>query len=124
MFMDNSFENLKVWQKSTHLIIGVYEVLTQFPDYEKYAMTAQIRRSVNSICANIAEGTGRRTKKDYINYLYIARGSLQEVKSFLLVSKKLGYVSENQLIELIEQADTIGKMLNGLIKSLYKEKDK
>lgn len=91
--MDNSFENLKVWQKSTHLIIGVYEVLTQFPDYEKCAMTAQIRRSVNSICANIAEGTGRRTKKDYINYLYIARGSLQEVKSFLLVSKKLGYVS-------------------------------
>lgn len=121
--LDSSFENLKVWQKSNDFVIDVYKVLTQFPEYEKYAITAQIRRAVNSICANIAEGTGRRTKKDYLNFLYIARGSLEEVKSFLIVSKKLGYIREEQLMELKEKADTIGKMLNGLIRSLFKEKE-
>ena len=120
--MEKRFENLKVWQKSSNYIVDVYKILIQFPAYEKYAMTDQIRRAVNSICANIAEGTGRRTDKDFIHFLYIARGSLEEVKSFLIISKKLGYISEGQLKELIDKAETIGKMLSGLIKSLMQYK--
>lgn len=119
--MGSSFEYLKVWQKSSDFIIEIYDILLQYPDYERYAMVSQIRRATNSVCANIAEGTGRRTKKDFINFLYVARGSLEEVRSFLLISERLGYINKEELNKLKVNSETISKMLNGLIKSLYNE---
>lgn len=116
--MEKRFENLKVWQKSKDLIINVYKVINEFPEYEKYAMTGQMRRAVNSICANIAEGTGRKSDKELINFLYIARGSLEETKSFLIISYELNYITNAQLEDLLLKSETIGRMLSGLIKSI------
>jgi four helix bundle protein len=73
---------------------------------------------VNSICANIAEGTGRRTLKDFVNFLYIAKGSLEETKSFFIIANDLRYIDNENYALLKEQSDEIGRMLNGLIKSL------
>ncbi|MFZ7121273.1 MAG: four helix bundle protein [Eubacteriaceae bacterium] len=121
--MERSFENLKVWQKSKAFIIKIYKALSLFPVDEKYSMVDQIKRCSNSICANIAEGTGKNTDKDLINYLYIARGSLNETKSFLIVANELGFLNDESFVELYYNANEIGKMLNGLINSLKKPKD-
>ncbi|SHE62198.1 four helix bundle protein [Alkalibacter saccharofermentans DSM 14828] len=81
--MENNFENLLVWQKSRDLTMVLYDIIDNFPDEEKYAMGSQLRRAVNSISANIAEGTGRGSNKDFANFLYFARGSLFETKNFI-----------------------------------------
>jgi len=116
--MDKKFYNLQVWHKSRQLILTTYSLLENFPEYEKYDMCSQLRRSVNSICANIAEGTGRRTLKDFVNFLYIAKGSLEETKSFFIIANDLRYIDNENYALLKEQSDEIGRMLNGLIKSL------
>jgi four helix bundle protein len=116
--MDKKFYNLQVWHKSRQLILTTYSLLENFPEHEKYAMCSQLRRSVNSISANIAEGTGRRTLKDFVNFLYIAQGSLEESKSFFIIANDLNYIDNKNYALLKEQSDEIGRMLNGLIKSL------
>ena len=87
--MAKSFEDLEVWQMATKLAENIYQVTLTFPKQEQYALSDQIKRSVTSISANIAESFGRYHYNDKKNFLYNARGSLLETKSHLLLAQKL-----------------------------------
>ena len=112
------FEDLKVWQKSHELVLEVYKVTQQFPTEEKFGLTSQIRRSAVSVAANIAEGSKRQHLKEYIWMLYISHGSLSETEYHLLLAKDLKYLSDTKYQALFSLSEEVGRMLNGLIKSL------
>lgn len=112
------WKDLDVWKKSHEFVLKMYDVLKTFPKHENYVLTDQIRRAVISVPANIVEGQSRKTTKEYRQFLYNARGSLEEVRYFLLLSKDLGYL-DNTVFQLLEaDSEILSKMLNGLIKSL------
>ncbi len=113
-----SYEQLEVWQKAVNLVIEMYKATSCFPETEKFGLTAQIRRAVTSIPANIAEGWGRGSTNEYIHFLQIARGSVMELETHSIIAGKLGYISQEQLTALRAGIQEIGKMLNGLRQSL------
>ena len=113
-----SFTNLDVWQKAHDLTLSIYKLTEDLPKEERYRLGDQIRRSASSIPANIAEGQARQTTQEYIQFLYQARGSLAETKYHLRLAKDLGYIQEEKYESLIDNYDSVGKMLNGLINSL------
>ena len=116
------FTKLDVWGKAHQMTLRVYQATQEFPQKERYRLTDQLCRSASSIPANVAEGSGRNTLKEYMQFLYVARGSIAETKYHLILSKDLGYLSSDRFSELVEGYNEVGKMLNGLIKSL-KERD-
>lgn len=118
--MDN-YRELTVWQESYKLVIIIYKLTSAFPKEELYCLVSQIRRAVISISANIAEGFNRRTSKEYLQFLYIARGSLQEFDFLLLLSKDLKYISEKEYKELKSKTDLVGRLLSGLINSIKRK---
>jgi four helix bundle protein len=109
---------LQIWKKSHELVLKVYAVSRDFPKHETYALTNQLRRAAISVPANIVEGQSRNTTKEYRQFLYNARGSLEEVRYFLLLSKELGYIDDAVFLAFEGDSETLSKMLNGLIKSL------
>ena len=112
------WKDLDVWKKSHELVLKVYEISKRFPKNETYAITDQIRRAATSIPANIVEGQSRNTTKEYLQFLYNARGSLEEVRYFLLLSKDLGYLDDTIFQSLEGDCETLSKKLNNLIKAL------
>lgn len=115
------FENtnkLIVWQKSHELVLKIYEITKSFPREEQFGLTSQIRRAAVSIPSNIVEGKARGYNKEYIRFLLIARGSLEETKYQLLLSKELNYIDEAIYDEVYNIADEVGKLLGGLIKKI------
>jgi four helix bundle protein len=115
-----NYKELEVWKKSVGLALDVYKITNGFPSSEKFGLTAQMRRAATSVPANIAEGWGRGTTKEYIQFLLIARGSLMEVETHLIISCGLAFLTEQQSGDVQNQIQEIGKMLNGLIQSLRK----
>jgi four helix bundle protein len=115
------FRDLEVWQKSMDLAVDVYGIARQFPREERFELTSQLRKAVVSVSSNIAEGSGRATTKDLLNFLSTARGSLRESESLLLLSQRLGYVSEQDLKAVIQLVHRIGQMLTALRKKLRKK---
>jgi four helix bundle protein len=115
-----SFKELEVWQKAINLVVDVYQLTKALPPEEKYGLAAQMQRAAISIPSNIAEGWGRGSTKEYIQFLLIARGSLMELDTHLIISQRMRYFSpENKSLKKGEKdLEEIGKMLNGLIKSL------
>ncbi len=111
-----TFEDLVVWQKAHDLVINIYKMTTLFPTEEKFGLTSQMRRSAVSIPANVAEGFAKRGMKDKCNFYNIAQGSLEELKYYLILSKDLGYIKEND--SLLFKANSIGKLLNKLWSAL------
>jgi four helix bundle protein len=95
-----------------------YRTTRQFPKEELYGLTSQIRRSAVSIPANIAEGYGRKNRKEYLQFLYISQGSLRELETHLLLSLRVDLVSKSAITPLLDQCDLVGKLLHGLIRSL------
>ncbi len=116
----NSFKDLEVWQLSHQLVLDVYKLIEEFPKQEEYRLTSQLVRAVISIPTNIAEGKGRSTVKEYLHFLIIARGSLEETKYLILLSKDLNYVNTDKYTKLDDQMNLIGKKLNTLINALRK----
>ena len=116
-------KDLDVWKKSIDLISKVYEITMNFPQYEKFGIISQMRRSAISIASNIGEGAARQTKKQFSYFLYLARGSLSELDTQFEISKKLGYVEERNMEEISELAIRIDQMITGLIKSIKKSKN-
>ena len=114
----SSFTSLKAWQEAHRLTLLVYKKLPDFPDYERFGLCDQIRRSVTSVSANIAEGFGRQTHKDKIHFYHIANGSLTETQNHILVAKDLGYLKKEYFKEIAEQTVLVSKLINGLIKSI------
>lgn len=112
----NSFEDLEVWKRSHQLVLNIYHITRDFPSDEKFGLISQMRRSAVSIPANIAEGFKKRTLRDKSNFYNIAQGSLEELHYYLILSKDLKYLHDNK--KLLDYVEEIGRMLNGLIKSL------
>jgi four helix bundle protein len=100
------------------LTVAIYNATQSFPAAEKFGITSQMRRAASSIPANIAEGQGRRSTGEFLQSLGIARGSLAELETFVILSERLGMLSEKDSKSLSENCEEISKMLNGLIKSL------
>ncbi|MBI2136504.1 four helix bundle protein [Candidatus Woesearchaeota archaeon] len=116
--MNPDFKNLQVWHESQDFANQIYNVTSNFPSSEAFALTSQLRRAAVSISANIAEGSARSTMKDFRNFLYNARGSNKEVESHLHFASKVKYVSAEDYATLLEKSTIIGKMLTNLIKSV------
>ncbi|GAB4440096.1 MAG: four helix bundle protein [Anaerolineae bacterium] len=117
-----SYQDLKVWQKAVETVTEIYRMTKGFPKEEMYGLVSQMRRSAVSVPSNIAEGWGRGNTKEYIRFLTIARGSLLELETQLIISEKLGYLRPEKHIVLMNQTGEIGRMLNGLIASLSKQR--
>ena len=114
----NKILNLKVWQRSHTLVLSIYKETKRFPTEEKFRLTQQLRRSAVSISANIAEGSKRKTDKEYCHFLFISQGSLEEVKYYLLLSRDLHYISHQRFLDLFSIAEDVGKLLYGFINKL------
>ena len=106
-----SFRDLVVWQKSVDFIEEVYRISAQFPIDERYALTRQIRNAAVSVAGNIAEGSGRFTSRDYLNFISQGRGSLKEAESHLLVAERLEFVTGAGSLRALGLADEISRML-------------
>ncbi len=117
------YSELKVWQKSMDLAVEIYKTVKMLPKEELYGLSDQMRRAVVSIPSNIAEGHQRSATKDYIRFLYIAKGSLGELETQIRLGERLGYFEEEKARRLFSQSEEVGRMLSGLIKSLQKKLD-
>jgi four helix bundle protein len=115
-----SYRDLIAWQKAVDLAEYIHNASEKFPRREIFALTAQIRRATYSISSNIAEGQGRATTGDFLNFLSIARGSLFEVQSQVYVAQRLRYVDAATCKRLVDSTDELGRIINGLIKSLQR----
>ena len=114
-----AFEDLLVWQKAIDLAQAVIKTIDEFETPRKhYRIIEQLEAAAISISSNIAEGKGRFSKKEFTHYLYIARGSLFETVSLLILIRRLTWITENKLVELKLLGEEIAKMLNSLIKSV------
>jgi len=116
--LEKPHKKLDVWKKSMELVKQIYELTKSYPENESYGLINQMRRAAISISANISEGAARNTKKEFVQFLHMAQGSLSELDTHLEISLALGYVKENRLRELSLLMNDIDKMLTGLIKSL------
>ena len=116
-------ESLVVWRRSQDFAIEICRnIIALFPDHEKYALTSQLRRSVQSIPANIAEGYGRFYYQEGIRFTYIARGSLEETYSHLQFANKMGYIPDEVFGDLASKINDLRKITNGFINYLKKSK--
>lgn len=118
MSFAKSFTELKVWQEGHALVLSVYKISTEFPQRENFGLTSQMTRSASSITANITEGFERGSRKEFIHFLTIARGSLAETQNHLLLARDLGYLDNLVFEKLAQQTVVIHKLINGLIRSL------
>ncbi len=118
--MADKFESLPIFQDSHKLVLMIYKASKKFPKDETYGLVSQIRRSASSIVANIIEGNARGHRKEFLQFLYLANGSLEETKYHLLLSKDLDYVNKVNYETIHLQTEIVGKQLKGLIKYLSK----
>lgn len=115
--------NLEVWKLAHQLTLNVYKISKNFPSSEIYGLTSQLRRSSSSIPTNIIEGQGRQYQKEFIQFLYVAKGSLDETNYHLYLAKDLTYISKEEYDELYVTCTRIKMMLYKLIKSLKSVKE-
>ncbi|MFU8847960.1 MAG: four helix bundle protein [Opitutales bacterium] len=116
--MMQSFKDLIAWQEAMNLVELVYRETKTFPKEELFGLTSQTRRSAVSIPANIAEGYGRESRKEYLQFLAIARGSLTELETHLLIATRVNYLAPETMNKLQPQLTSVGKLLTALRKSL------
>lgn len=111
-----SFTELKSWQEGRKLALLVYRATEKFPKSEMFGFTNQMRRAAVSVSSNIAEGFGRGSLKERVQFYVIARGSILELQSQLYLASDLKFLSNSDQVALVEQAETAGRLLNGLIR--------
>ncbi|MEJ2008312.1 MAG: four helix bundle protein [Acidobacteriota bacterium] len=117
-----SYRDLKVWQQAMDLAEECYKLTRQFPRDELYGMTSQVRRSAASVAANIAEGHGRNSRGEYIQFLRVAQGSLKELETHLILAARVGLSSDGLIAQVLGESEGLGKMLRALIRSLKRGK--
>ena len=113
-----SHRDLVAWQRAMDLTVVIYQVTKAYPKDELYALTSQTRRAAVSIPANIAEGQGRRSRKEFCQFLGNARGSLSELETHLELALRIGYLNDEQYAPIYEQLHEVGRLINGLLRSL------
>ena len=118
------YTKIKAWQLADDLTVAIYERTRSFPREEVYGLTSQLRRASYSVPANVVEGASRESKRDYLHFLYIARGSLSETQYFVHLARRLRYLSDQDADTLHEQTKFVFACLHGLIRSVEKEAGK
>lgn len=118
--MAHPWKDLIVWQKSHKLVLEIYRLTNNFPDHERFGLCQQLRRSAISVAANIVEGKSKRTDKEFSSFLFNSRGSLEELRYHLLVSKDLNYIAPGQYEELEKMATEVSFLLNKLLDKISK----
>jgi four helix bundle protein len=113
-----SYRDLIVWQKAMDFVELVYRCTKAFPKEELYGLTSQLRRAVVSVPCNIAEGHGRQSTREFLNFLSIAYGSLNEAQTQILIAERLNYLGEQERLTLFELSFEVARLLNGLSNSL------
>lgn len=116
-----SYRDLVVWQRAMELVSAAYKLASTFPDSERFGLTSQIQRSAVSIPSNIAEGQGRLATKEFRQFLGVARGSLRELETQLLLCADLRYAQRTEVDACLALADEVGRMLTALIKALERK---
>lgn len=116
-------KDLILWQKSMDLVEEVYLLIKKLPQEEIYALSSQMRRAVVSIPSNVAEGSGRKSPKDYIRFLYIARGSQYELETQVHICIRLNYLTEEETIKVFSLLSEVGKLLNSFINKIESKLD-
>ena len=118
-----NYTKIEAWRLADDLTVAIYEKTKSFPREELYGLTSQLRRASYSVPANIVEGSSRGSKRDYLHFLHIARGSLSESQYFIHLAQRLGYLNEAGRAQLYEQSRHTFACLHGLIKAVEKEAD-
>lgn len=113
-----SYRDLQVWQKARVLVSEVYKISGSFPREEMYGLTSQLRRAVVSVPSNIAEGSSKGSTREYIRFLNISYGSLCEAETQLYLAFDLGFITMEQLEELLNKTNELGRMTHGLLRAL------
>ena len=114
-------QNLEAWNQALEFVINVYKLTERFPKEERYGLTSQVRRAAVSIPANIAEGAGRHSKKEFAHFLSNSQGSASELETELLIAFRLGYLDETNFARLINQLERIGRLITGLRRNVSLE---
>ena len=113
--MGSGHKDLVVWKKAMGLVFDTYRYTKRFPREETYGLAAQMRRAAVSILSNIAEGKGRYSRKELLQFLVNARGSLLELETQIEIARQLDYLDEVAELELASEASEVGRMLNGML---------
>lgn len=112
------FRTLHAWQMAYELTLDIYKITKKFPKEEIYSLTSQLQRAAGSVPANIAEGYERNHKKEYLQFLFIAKGSLGEIETYLMLALDLHYMTQAEYDTIDEKRAKAARILIGLIKSL------
>jgi four helix bundle protein len=118
------YTKIEAWKLTDDLTVAIYERTRTFPREEVYGLTSQLRRASYSVPANIAEGSSRESKRDYLHFLYIARGSLSETQYFIHLAQRLGYLSDEEAAGLHSRTKQAFGCLHGLIQAVEREAGK
>jgi four helix bundle protein len=116
-----TYEDLKVWRRAMDLVVQVYRSTELFPRQEIYGLTSQMRRAAVSVPSNIAEGKGRFSRKELLQFLFRARGSLLELQTQIMIARELGFLKSDEGEKLRSTASEVGRLLNGLINRFQDE---
>ena len=114
-----NFRQLRVWQAAHNLVLGIYRITKDFPAEETFGLVSQMRRAASSVPLNIVEGFARRTQKEKARFYNVAQGSLEELRYALMLARDLNYFKEFDSID--ELAESVGKMLGALLRSIVKK---
>jgi four helix bundle protein len=112
------FAKLESWQRALDLVEECYRLSEHLPKTERFALSDQLRRAAASVPANIAEGRGRGSQREFARFLMIARGSLMEVESHLLLARRLNFLTADQIVGAIRLRNEVGQLLNGLLRRM------
>jgi four helix bundle protein len=116
-----SYQDLEVWQKAMDLVVLCYKIAEKFPKNETYGLASQLQRAAISIPANIAEGRHRQHSKEFLQHLSIAYASLAELETHIQIVERLDYINQNQIDDILNKTAELGRMLNGLRRSIDKK---
>lgn len=111
-------QKLEAWKKAIELVTEIYRASERFPKEEKFGLTSQIRRAAVSIPANIAEGAGRRSQKEFLHFLSNSQGSASELETELIIANNLGYLDDEMFSKLLGQLERIGRLITGLVRHI------
>jgi four helix bundle protein len=115
-----SHKDLIVWHRAMELAVEVHRLTARFPPHELFGLAAQLRRAAVSVPSNIAEGSARRTTRDLTAFLHVARGSVAEIETQLLLARQVAYIDDAALSSVVPRVDEVGRLLNGLIAALQR----
>ena len=113
-----SYRDLELWQKAMDLVVECYKAAKEFPERERYGLISQMQRAAVSIPANVAEGQGRQHRPEFIQHLFIAKGSLTELETHIQIAHRLNYLDGDEEGLLLRRTAEVGRLLNGLLRFL------